>query len=224
MSFNLSNPDRPIEAGIILMGETEILDVAPIDLLNGLSKKFIDALPLSDELKSKALDINIRWITEKGTPAKLSANMTLLATDSFETCPPLDIVLMGAYFLGYTPTEAELSFIRKAHDECTAFISICGGVFPAQLAGVLVGKTVTAPRFMVPMLQKEDPRTTWVEKRYVRDGKIWTSGALLNGLDLMRDFALEYWPELAKITIPLGGTPVRSVDYEGTDGLPVPLQ
>jgi len=141
--------------------------------------------------------------------------------DSFETCPTLDIVLIGAYFPGYTPTEAELTFIRKAHDESIAFLTICGGFIPAQLAGVLAGKTCTAPRFMVGELQKQDPRTTWVEKRWVRDGKIWTSGALLNGLDLMRAVALEYWPELAKVAISLGGIPVRDVDYVGLDGFPV---
>jgi hypothetical protein len=65
MSLNLSNPGRPIEAGVILMGETEILDVAPIDLLHGIGKKFVEALPLSDELKAKALDVNFHWITEK---------------------------------------------------------------------------------------------------------------------------------------------------------------
>jgi transcriptional regulator GlxA family with amidase domain len=223
MVLNLSNPGRPIEVGVILMGKVEILDVAPIDLLHGLSNEFVDALPLSEELKSKALDLRFHWITETGTPASLTSNMTLSATDSFETCPPLDIVLMGAYFPGYHPTEAELAFVRKAHDESTAFLSICGGFLPAQLAGVLAGKTATAPRFMISELQKQDPRTVWKEKRCVRDGKIWTSGALLNGLDLMREFMLEYWPELTKIAIPLGGWPVRDNEYHGTDGFPVPL-
>jgi transcriptional regulator GlxA family with amidase domain len=139
--------------------------------------------------------------------------------DSFETCPPLDIVLIGAYLPDYSPTEAELAFIRKAHDNCLAFLTICGGFMPAQLAGILVGKTATAPRFWVPKLQKEDPRTTWVDKRYVRDGKIWTSGALLNGLDMMREFMLENWPELTKVSISLGGWPVRDVEYHGNDGL-----
>jgi transcriptional regulator GlxA family with amidase domain len=81
---------------------------------------------------------------------------------------------MGAYFSGYTPTEAELAFIRKAYTECSAFLTICGGMIPAQLAGVLEGHTCTAPRFLIPELQKQDPRTTWVEKRFVRDGKVWT--------------------------------------------------
>jgi hypothetical protein len=101
-------------------------------------------------------------------------------------------------------------------------LTICGGFVPAQLAGVLVGKTATAPRFMVPELEKQDARTNWVEKRYVRDGKVWTSGALLNGLDLMREFMLEYWPELTRITIPLAGLPVRDVDYHNTEGLSIP--
>ena len=131
-------------------------------------------------------------------------------------------MLIGAYFPGYTPNEAELAFVRKSYDDSTAFLTICGGFIPAQLAGILVGKTATAPRFMVPELQKQDPRTNWVEKRYVQDGKIWTSGALLNGLDLMREFMLEYWPDLTRITIPLGGLPVRDVDYDSADGFAVP--
>jgi transcriptional regulator GlxA family with amidase domain len=146
----------------------------------------------------------------------------LPSKDSFESCPPLDIVLIGAYFPTYTPNEAELAYIRKAHDECTAFLTICGGMMGAALAGVLVGKTATAPRFMVSELQKQQPGTNWVEKRWVRDGKIWTSGALLNGLDLMKAFMLEYWPELTNVAIPLGGWPVRDVEYHGTDGFPIP--
>lgn len=94
---------------------------------------------------------------------------------------------------------------------------------PAQLAGVLAGKTATAPRFIVPELQKQDPRTTWVEKRWVNDGKTWTSGALLNGLDCMQAFLLVHWPELTKLCTSLGGWPVRENKYEGTEGYPVPM-
>ena len=80
MSFSLSNPGRTIHAGVILMGETEILGVAPIDMLHGFGKKFIQILPLPDELKAKAIDIEMHWITEDGGPTKLSSNITLQAT------------------------------------------------------------------------------------------------------------------------------------------------
>ena len=82
MPIDLSNPGRTIRAGVILMGETEILDVAPIDLLHGLNKKFAAVLPISDELKAKALDIEFHWVTEKGEAAKLTAGISLNATVS----------------------------------------------------------------------------------------------------------------------------------------------
>lgn len=92
-------------------------------------------------------------------------------------------------------------------------------MIPAQLAGVLAGKTATAPRPWVPLLEKEDPRTTWVEnKRFVRDGKLWTSGTLLNGLELMTAFTRTYWPDLAEFMIRLGGLPDRPVEYLGDEG------
>ncbi|KAL5402459.1 hypothetical protein PMIN03_010651 [Paraphaeosphaeria minitans] len=197
MPLDLSKPGPKIHAGIILMGETEILDVAPIDFLHALSPKFIHVLPIPDELKAKALD------------------MDLNAKDSYETCPTLDIVLIGAYFPTYTPTETDLNFIRKTHDDCAAFLTICGGFLPAQLAGLLAGHTATAPRFMLPMLREQDLRTTWVKKRAHRDGKIWTSGTLLNGLDMMREFGMHYWPELTAVAVPLWGWPERVVEYDG---------
>jgi len=160
-----------------MASETEVLDVAPAYLLHGISTKFIHMLPLSDELRAKAPVMNFHWITEIGGPAHLTSNMKVEATvrmrflltdsytlihnqHSFETAPKLDIVIIDAYQLGYTPTEAELAYFRKAHDECTAFLAVCGGFMPAQLAGILAGKTATAPRPFVPMMQKEDPRTT----------------------------------------------------------------
>jgi transcriptional regulator GlxA family with amidase domain len=127
--------------------------------------------------------------------------------------------LIGAYLPGYTPTESELSFIRTSYSNCVAFLTICGGFLAPQLAGILAGKTATAPRFMVDELRKRDPRTNWVEKRWARDGKVWTSGALLNGQDMMRAFLIENWPGLSEIGSTSGGWPVRDVEYEGKDGL-----
>lgn len=80
MAFNFSEPGRPIEAGIIAMGETEFLDIAPIDLLNGISTNFVKNLPLPDEIKAKAPVVNFHWITETGAPAKFTSNMTVTAT------------------------------------------------------------------------------------------------------------------------------------------------
>lgn len=138
------------------------------------------------------------------------------AQDSFDTCPPLDIVLMGAHFLGYEPSEKELAFIRKSYDDCAAFLTICGGLEGPLKAGVLAGKTATAPVPMLPLVRELAPDTTWVERRWARDGKLWTSGTLLNGFDLMAAFAAEYWGgpgSLMEHMIKMGGWPKRNVEF-----------
>jgi transcriptional regulator GlxA family with amidase domain len=84
-------------------------------------------------------------------------------------------------------------------------------------AGLFHGKTVTAPRPMLGELQKNTPGTTWVEKRWARDGKLWTSGTLLNGLDLMAAFIRETWGTentLQDFILKFGAVPIRDVDYK----------
>ncbi|QIW96688.1 hypothetical protein AMS68_002206 [Peltaster fructicola] len=138
-------------------------------------------------------------------------------------CPPLDIVLMGAHWSDHaaagTPTQAEIEFVRKAYKECTAYISICGGMMVPLHAGLLDGKTCTAPRLLLDAMKKDYPSVDWVERRYVKDkdGKIWTSGTLLNGLDLMRAFVHETWGgagTLAEQLLYDGAWPVRDAEYK----------
>lgn len=69
------------------------------------------------------------------------------------------------------------------------------------------------------MLREKAPDVKWVEKRWVRDGKLWTSGALLNGLDLGTAFVEEVWGdkrELLGFLVNGGSWVGREVDY--TDG------
>jgi transcriptional regulator GlxA family with amidase domain len=52
---------------------------------------------------------------------------------------------MGAHKPGYKLTEVELEFVRKSYDHCVALLNICGGIIAAEMAGMLKGKTCTAP-------------------------------------------------------------------------------
>jgi len=219
--LDLHKPNRPIHVGVILLdAETEILDVAPIDMFNAFSKKFAKQLEpfFPGDIGSQALDVEFHWVNEAGKTAKLTGGIQLVPTDTFANCHPLDIVIMGAHVVldGYMPSEAELDFIRKSYDDCSAFITICGGFLAPFQAGLFKGKTVTAPRFMLDQLRQTAPDTTFVEERWHRDGKLWTSGALLNGLDLMRAFGTEYWGgegSLAQFGLDSGHYPIRDVGY-----------
>jgi transcriptional regulator GlxA family with amidase domain len=133
----------------------------------------------------------------------------------------LDIIVMGAHDIKYTLNQAELAFIRKSFEGCTAFITICGGFLSALQAGLLEGRTATGPRPMLDDLRQAAPGVKWVEKRWARDGKLWTSGALLNGLDLTRAFVTEYWGgkgTLVEFVLALGAYPDRDINYADVQG------
>ncbi|KAF5004868.1 hypothetical protein FDECE_8650 [Fusarium decemcellulare] len=223
-SLDLSKPDRPVHVGVLLMeGETEIIDVAPVDFLYSFSKKFVENFPtemVSTDLKAQAIDFQFHWVSKAGPDGtnKLTGGLTILPTDSFESCPPLDIVIIGAHTNGYIPNESELNFVRKTWNDCSAFITVCGGIQVPLLAGLLKDKTATGPRFILDMFRQQSLSTNWVEKRWVRDGKLWTSGALLNGMDLMHNFMEHYWgggdDRLVGFMSKLGGWPNRDIDYK----------
>lgn len=124
---------------------------------------------------------------------------------------------MGAHTeMDYAMTPGEIDFLKKCNENGAASMFICAGMLAALQAGLLNGKTATAPRFMLEQLRKDHPQVQWVEKRWAHDGKIWTCGALLNGLDMTRAFALDTWGgegSLAEFCMRAGGYPDRDVDY-----------
>ncbi|RDH27187.1 hypothetical protein BDQ94DRAFT_185145 [Aspergillus welwitschiae] len=221
-TFDLRNPGRPIHVGVVLLNTvTEHLDIAPIGFFHNFGKDFIKNLPpfaISPELRSQALDFVTHWVTEDGkTPGSLSGNLKVIPTDSFTTCPPLDIVLIGAGQMGYQATTTEKDFLRKCYAECSAFLSVCGASDALLATGILEGKTATGPLSFLPLFRQMSPGTNWVEKRWVRDGKIWTTGTLLNGLDMIAAFGREVWGgegSLVEHVLRTGYFPSRDVDYE----------
>jgi len=144
--------------------------------------------------------------------------------DTFEGCPKLDVALMGAHKFSYQPNENELSFIRKTFESCEYFLCICGGMMAPLQAGILHGHRATAPRMLLQQLKKDVGAVDWTEKRWEHDGKLWTSGALLNGLDMMKAFGEEVFgakeeKNLMNVLLDIGGWPVRDVMYHGSEGL-----
>lgn len=117
--------------------------------------------------------------------------------------------------MGYKANEAEKEFLRKSYNACTAMLCVCGGFEPVLSAGLMEGKTATGPRFLLPMLRELGPGVNWVEKRWVQDGKIWTTGALLSGFDMVAAFGRATWGDgpLVGNLIKKGGFPERDIDY-----------
>ncbi len=75
---------------------------------------------------------------------------------------------------------------------------------------------------LLPMLQAQHPETHWEEKRWVRDGDLWSSGGVTNGLDMMAAFMRERWPEkrqLVECMLEIADVGGRGQEYDGGEGM-----
>lgn len=102
---------------------------------------------------------------------------------------------------------------------------VCTGVFVALPTHLLASKRATAPKMLLPMLQAQHPETHWEEKRWVRDGDLWSSGGVTNGLDMMAAFMRERWPEkrqLIECMLEIADVGERGQEYTGGEGMVKP--
>ncbi|TQN67152.1 Isonitrile hydratase [Colletotrichum shisoi] len=227
MAFNLSKPNRKIQAGVILTkGVTEMLDVAPFEFFGWTDETACRVMNLPVEMWKDAIDIELHWVSEDGKPVQMKSAAQIQPTDSFASCPPLEIALMGAS-VGHKTSDAEIAFIRKVYDQCSAFLTVCGGVMPPLEAGILAGKTATGPRLVIGALRERAPAVNWVETRWAHDGKLWTSSSLLNGTDMMRAFVEATWggkSGMFEALLDIGGFPARDVDFKDFKGHHYPME
>jgi transcriptional regulator GlxA family with amidase domain len=84
------------------------------------------------------------------------------------------------------------TFLRTQHEHVSAFMSVCTGYLGPLHAGLLRNTRATAPRGLLHSL-KGFPDVQWEERRWVRDGKMWSSGAVMNGFEMMGEFMRERW-------------------------------
>ncbi|KAL8803160.1 MAG: hypothetical protein Q9182_003332 [Xanthomendoza sp. 2 TL-2023] len=215
----MSTPN-PLKVGILLFScGVQLLDVAPLDMLGMVSKDYVEACQLPEHLISKALNIEYYFINETGEgPNQMTGGFKIAVTHSIENCPPLDILIIGGPLPSYRPSPAVQSFITTQYAHVRALLTICTGHIPALYTGIFNGKTATAPTGLLPMLKEEKPEVKWVEKRWVRDGKVWSSGAVANGMEMMGAFMREFedfegFREVTETMLGMGDFARRGEEY-----------
>jgi hypothetical protein len=97
----------------------------------------------------------------------------------------------------------ERAFIRNITDNpnTIATMTICTGVNILASSGALAGHNATAPYILYPLLEKRHPEVKWGWTRWVKaaDGKLWTSGSIGNGLDMVSAFMKDYFWDRAEL-------------------------
>ena len=159
--------------GFLLFNDLEELDlVGPWEIISMWSKHFDGPT-------------NCLMISENENPVKCYNGMIIIPHKSFANVPKLDYLLVPGG-LG-TRKEVEnrslVNFVAKQAETCRVILSVCTGSFILHSAGLLKSKKATTHFSMLDNLRKlEDVKVA--EKRFIKDGKVWTSAGVSAGIDM----------------------------------------
>jgi transcriptional regulator GlxA family with amidase domain len=181
--FHLFVMATSLRVGVLLVPPVQFLDTSVIDPFGMLTPEYLDVCGLPEPLTKLAIPVSIYYIAASGpgTSAPMTSGASLAVTHSVsapEVQPgQLDVLIVPGPDPNVVPEGEVLAFVRK-HKEVnqTDFLVICTGSFVAGYAGLLDGKTVTGPRGLLDRLRKKYPAAKFVERRWERDGRVWTSG------------------------------------------------
>jgi transcriptional regulator GlxA family with amidase domain len=156
-------------------------------------------------------------VAEQPGPVVCAKGLSLNPHVTFDTCPPLDVLLVP----GGQGTRTEVNnprlvdFVARQARHCKAVLSVCTGSFILHAAGLLAGRRATTHWGSLERLRALDVEV--VEQRFVRDGNIWSSAGVSAGIDLTLayiaeaagedaaakvQFAAEYYPSARRYGSP----------------------
>ncbi len=166
-----------IRFGVLIFPQAEELDfVGPWEMLTMWSK-------YADGPKHCLI------VAQSAEPVHCAKGMTVVPHVSFETCPPLDYLLVP----GGQGTRTEVNnpklvgFVAQQAAHCKAVLSVCTGSFVLHAAGLLAGRKATTHWGSLKRL-RELGDVQVVQERFVRDGNVWSSAGVSAGIDLMLAF------------------------------------
>lgn len=130
-------------------------------------------------------------VAEQPGPVVCAKGLSLNPHVTFDTCPPLDVLLVP----GGQGTRTEVNnprlvdFVAQQARHCKAVLSVCTGSFILQAAGLLAGRRATTHWGSLDRLRALGVEV--VEERFVRDGNIWSSAGVSAGIDLTLAYIAE---------------------------------
>ena len=124
-------------------------------------------------------------IAEKDNPVKCFNGMIITPHKTFADAPRLDYLLVpgGRGTRKEVANKSLIEFVAGQVETCRVMLSVCTGSFILHSAGLLKSKKATTHFSMLDSLRKlADVEVC--EKRFVKDGKVWTSAGVSAGIDM----------------------------------------
>ena len=172
-----------VRVGVFVPSDVQLLDLACADVFAMLSRDYLAALKmLPASLTDLAPEVSISYIGT-GPTAPTTARTTIATTHLLgdpDVAPgKLDIVLVPGPDPFATWGEDVKGWLRgHGEREGVDVLCVCTGIFLVGDAGLLEGKTVCGPRGLQGRIREryESVRTMGERYRWVRDGRLWSSG------------------------------------------------
>ena len=124
-------------------------------------------------------------IAEQDNPIKCYNGMIITPHKTFADSPALDYLLVpgGRGTRKEVENKSLIEYVARQAETCRVILSVCTGSFILQSAGLLKNKKATTHFSMLDNLRNlADVEVC--EKRFVMDGKIWTSAGVSAGIDM----------------------------------------
>lgn len=136
-------------------------------------------------------------VAANSTTFKTGRGVPIQAHTVIDSVQTLDILVIPGGFKGtiLAAYDKQLhDWIRKIDQTTTYTASVCTGGWILGATGLLKGKKATTNWYEAEdMLSKYG--ATFVEKRYVQDGKYWTSAGVTAGMDMSLAIVNDIWGE-----------------------------
>ncbi|ORX93756.1 PfpI endopeptidase-like protein [Clohesyomyces aquaticus] len=199
-------PQNPLHIAVLLHPPIQLLDLSPIDLFAMLSVSYLTACSLPPSLIALGIpdsSLRITYVAPEGagsladTTAMLNLQATAGLTDSVVQPGNVDILLLPGPDPSAEIREDVRKFVKSHFDTGnTDILTVCTGVIIAAASGILENRTATGSRGIVdPILRKQYPGTKWRDDvRWWIEGRIWTSGGITNGQDMVAAYIRQRWP------------------------------
>ncbi|PMD30668.1 DJ-1/PfpI family protein [Hyaloscypha variabilis F] len=208
----------PTRFGLLLYPGFAPLDVfGPIQALTSLSYAYGD---LNLTIISETLDPVYPGPPAVGVktfwPVVINSTVSegILPTHTFETAPPIDVLMIPGGFGGWAPApilDSTYAFIKERYPTLQYLFTVCTGSALVARTGVLDGKHATTNKNAWDIVTPWGPKVKWVaQARWVTDGNIWTTSGVAAGIDGFLAWIEAVYPPEAATNVANGMEYVRN--------------
>ncbi|MBU9829445.1 MULTISPECIES: DJ-1/PfpI family protein [Rahnella] len=187
----------PLQVGILVCPGVAIMDLLGAHAVFGMTPE---------------VELHILWKNKDLIEA--SPRLPLAATTTFDECPPLDVLVMGAVPADMNRNPDILAFIARQSQHDPYLMAICGGALLLGAVGLLKGRKATTNFHLLESLPLFGAEAV-PGGAVVQDGKLLTAGPATGGFEAaLRVLAAlrgEHQAKLVELTIEYHPQPVFGV-------------